>query len=506
MGLATLASRLLGLVREQVMAGLFGASGLSDAFFVAYRIPNLLRGLFAEGAFSSAFVPSFIEVKQKYGDRGAREVLWKTFISLGALTFILSALVAFFSEEIVSLFVDELFTQDQEKFLLAVKLTEVMAPYLCLTSLAAVFMGALNSYKSYFTPAFAPAIFNLTVILAAWFLPHYLKGDYQTYRAISYGVVLGGVFQLVFQLPKLLKLKLSPVFSYSQWTGKFQSRIIRKMGPGVLGTAAQHLNLLVGTILATGSTVGAVSFLTYAFRLFQFPVGIIGVSIGNSYLVEFSNSIKLGKKEEGHKIFQRSQELSLLLLLPVSIIAFLGAEELVRLVFERGAFDKEATTQTAMALRYYILGLPLYGYYKNLNVSLYALERAKLPVIFSAISIGLSLLVSWALIDRVGFQVLAFGSSLVFLLNIIFLGLAMKRLENWGISTYFTPKILKFFLLSILIFFMTWKIVPYFLIKEGFWGSFFFLCQLSFFVFALFFLGVFFSGDLRILKKILRRK
>ena len=459
---ATLISRFLGLFREQVMAGLFGATGLSDAFFVAYRIPNLLRGLFAEGAFSSAFVPSFIQAKQEKGHQGARQLLWKVFISLGIVTAILSGGVTLFAHEIVSLFVDDDFILDLEKYALAVRLTQLMSPYLCLTSLAALMMGALNAYQSYFRPALAPAIFNIVVIISAFVLPEYLasEGDKAVYYAVGYGIVIGGVVQLFFQLPVLYQKGLSPVSKFASWNKSFERRIIAKMGPGVLGTAAQHMNLLVSTILATGSAVGAVSWLTYAFRLFQFPVGVIGVSIGNSFLVEFSHAVKANDGEKAKGIFNASQEISLMLLLPITIVGFFGAEHLVRIVFERGEFSTQATAQTALALKCYMLGLPFYGYYKTLNSAFYALERAKLPVIVAAISISLSLFVSWLVIDDYGFQVLAISNGAVFFLNAVIMGICMSQIQGWGLSDYFSARSIKLLLVCTVIFVAVYFYAP----------------------------------------------
>ena len=501
---ATLISRFLGLVREQVMAGLFGATGLSDAFFVAYRIPNLLRGLFAEGAFSSAFVPSFIQANQDKGDYGARQLLWRVFLSLGLFTAFLSVVVSVFSEQIVSLFVNDNFIIELEKFELAVKLTQIMSPYLCLTALAALVMGALNSYKSYFRPALAPAVFNISVIVSAIVLPKFIEVEsgFSAYYAVAYGVVIGGVVQLLFQIPVLYKKGLRPVIQFEEWNKVYEKRIIAKMGPGVLGTAAQHMNLLVGTILATGSAVGAVSWLTYAFRLFQFPIGVIGVSIGNSFLVEFSGAVKSNDDERSKDIFRATQEISLLLLLPITLIGFFGADHLVKIVFERGQFGIEATAQTALALKCYIIGLPYYGYYKNLNSALYALERAKLPVIISGFSIGVSLLVSWLLIDDFGFHILALGNGAVFMLNAFLMAIAMKKIKNWGLDSYFSVRSIKLILISIFLFIAIKFFHPSIADPVNKLGSFIYLSVLSIFVMGAYGMMLLVFGETNLLRRV----
>lgn len=210
MAIATFCSRILGLVREQVLAYYFGASGLTDAFLVAYRIPNLLRDLFAEGAFSAAFVPTFIET-QRESKEEARKLFWKLFYLLGLVTLTISAIIIYFAPEIINLFAPT-FIQDKDKFDLTVLLTRIMAPFLCLVSLAALFMGVLNSLKVFFIPSFAPVFFNISMILSMLFFPAVLiPRGIDPIISLGLGVMIGGLAQALFQFPKIIKLGYGPV-------------------------------------------------------------------------------------------------------------------------------------------------------------------------------------------------------------------------------------------------------------------------------------------------------
>ncbi len=364
MASATLSSRVLGLIREQVLAATFGASGLTDAFTLAYRVPNMLRDLFAEGAFSSAFVPVFSEVRQKEGDEGARKLFWSVFFLLGSVTLVIALIIIWQSENIVQLMASNLFTEDKERFHISVKLVQIMAPFLCLISLSALVMGALNSLKVFFVPALAPSFFNLAMIFSMIVLPPFFEKSWEHgIYALGAGVLLGGLLQLIVQFPTLFRKKycfLGPLELINDSTKKIANRL----GIGTIGIAATQINILVTTFLATGTEIGAVSWLAYAFRLFQFPVGILGVSIAGTNLVHFSDAWKSNKKEEAIHFLYSSYILSFFLMIPAMALLVALCKESVHLVFERGAFSSLSTSKTSLALYAYLLGLPFYGIYK----------------------------------------------------------------------------------------------------------------------------------------------
>ncbi|MCO4756233.1 MAG: murein biosynthesis integral membrane protein MurJ, partial [Bacteriovoracaceae bacterium] len=386
MAAATFSSRILGLVREQVMAAAFGASGITDAFAIAYRVPNMLRDLFAEGSFSSAFVPIFTEARIK-DPLVARRLLWSLFILLGSITFVLSLGIFVFAEPIVLFVTNDKFSSDLERFNLTVGLVKMMSPFLVFISLAALFMGALNSLKIFFVPSLAPAFFNIVMITSILTLPKVLEGNgIHPVFCLGIGVVVGGFVQMIFQVPLIFKMAYGPQGPISL-INDYTKRIIHRVGIGTIGIAATQINVLINTILATGTMIGAVSWLTYAFRLFQFPVGILSVSIAGSNLVHFSDAWKSNEKEKAVGYLSTSYFLSFLVISPAFALLYSMAEPTVHLVFERGAFDASDSTMTTMALRYYLYGLPFYGLYKIFAPTFFTLDRPKIPVFISVGSI-----------------------------------------------------------------------------------------------------------------------
>ena len=441
MAIATFFSRILGLVREQVMAAYFGASGVTDAFLVAYRIPNLLRDLFAEGAFSSAFVPTFVEANQESKEK-SRELMWSLFWLLTFITGSICIGIMIFAPEIISIFAPA-FTKDPEKFTLTVNLTRIMAPFLTFVSLAALFMGVLNSLKVFFIPALAPSSYNVMSILCMLGLSGILAmNGYHPIYSLGIGAMLGGFMQAAVQVPLIYQHGLKPMWPKQFWTPRAK-KVFKSLGPGLFGFAATQINLLVTTILATGTLVGATSWLNYSFRLFQLPVGILSVSIGNSNLVHFSEAWKKGDEKGAKGSLQSSYYLSFLTVMPALIILFCLSEEIVNLIFERGRFDRVSTLNTAEALRMYALGLPFYGLYKILVPTFYALDRQKVPVLASICSIGFNISFCLLLTPIFGFKILALGTTLSVLVNSLILAWFLKKYLELSLRFYFNPRMLK---------------------------------------------------------------
>jgi putative peptidoglycan lipid II flippase len=444
MAVATFCSRIMGLVREQMMAAYFGASGLTDAFLVAYRIPNLLRDLLAEGAFSSAFVPTITEANQESQQEG-RRLLWELFIILGTITAVLSLLIFIFASELIATFAPS-FVSDPEKFQLTVTMTRIMCPFLFFISLAALFMGALNSLKVFFIPALAPASYNFASILAMIFLSGALyKAGYEPVLCLGWGALLGGFLQWVVQFPMILKKGYGPLWP-KQIFSKRAKKVILLLGPGLVGFAATQINLLVNTVLATGAAVGATSWLNYAFRLFQLPVGILSVSIGNTNLVHFSSAWKSGKREEAIGTLSGSYYLSFLSVMPAMVLLYVFSEEVVNLVFQRGQFGENSTVMTAVALRMYVLGLPLYSLYKIWVPTFYAIDRQRVPVLSSVFSIGLNILFCWYMTPRYGFAMLALGTTLSMLVNCLILAVMLQRDLKLSLSFFIHTRLIKLWL------------------------------------------------------------
>jgi putative peptidoglycan lipid II flippase len=441
MALATFVSRILGLIREQVMAAYFGASGVTDAFLVAYRIPNLLRDLFAEGAFSSAFVPTFVEANQESSVK-SRELMWSLFWLLSFVTGTICLGIMIFAPELIAVFAPA-FTQDPDKFNLTVNLTRIMAPFLTFVSLAALFMGVLNSLKVFFIPALAPASYNVMSILSMLFLSGWLanNGHHPIY-SLGIGAMLGGFMQAAVQLPLIWKLGLGPIWPKEFWSER-SKKVFRLLGPGLVGFAATQINLLVTTILATGSLVGATSWLNYSFRLFQLPVGILSVSIGNSNLVHFSEAWKKGDSSGAKSSLQSSYFLSFLTVMPALVILYCLSDEIVNVIFERGKFDRVSTLNTAQALRMYALGLPFYGMYKILVPTFYALDHQRTPVMASLASIIFNISFCLILTPIFGFKILALGTTLSVLISSFILAIVLKRILGLSTGFFINPRLLK---------------------------------------------------------------
>ncbi len=443
MAVATFCSRILGLVREQLIAATFGASGLTDAFYVAYRIPNLLRDLFAEGAFSSAFVPIFTESKIK---QDSKETFQAAFWTLLIITGLLSLIIFLSSPILVGIFAPS-FKADPEKFQLTILLVRIISPFLLAISLAALLMGVLNTYKIFFLPAITPAFLNLAVICSILFLSSTIESmGYNSILSIAVGVFLGGILQFFIQLPSVLKKGYSFSFPKKLLT-KNVKKILTKMGPGMIGFSANQINLLVNTILATSSgVVGALSFLNWGFRLFQFPNGILSVSLGNSHLVHFSQKWKENKKVEAIGLFQSTITISLTLLIPITIVILVFPDWISNIVFERGQFSRQDTLNTANVLFYYAFSIPFYGLYKITVPLFYSIDKEKIPVFTSIISIFINITFALFFIDNFGFVVLAMSLSLATICNLLMQLVFLKKYLNLKSSFFVNKKYLKMLL------------------------------------------------------------
>ncbi|MBH49094.1 MAG: murein biosynthesis integral membrane protein MurJ [Halobacteriovorax sp.] len=506
MAVATLTSRVLGLVREQVMAATFGASGITDAFTVAYRLPNLLRDLFAEGAFSAAFVPIFTEERLK-SDAAARRLLGSILLFLSLVTLGVAIAMIIFAEPLVILFTDDAFTSDPERLALTTNLTRIMAPFLALVSVAALFMGVLNSIKVFFLPALAPAAFNIAMILCMILLPAILMAnDYHPAYSLGIGVIAGGLAQLLLQVPQVIAKGFGPTGPVSLWSGPAK-KIVARVGISTVGVAATQVNLLVTTILATGTQIGAVSWLSYAFRLFQFPVGILSVSLSGSTLVHFSDEIKAGNKKGAVEILRGSYLLSFITIVPAMVGLWILSEPVVNLVFQRGQFSGEDTVLTAQALRCYAIGLPAYGIYKIFAPVFFALDKPKVPIVISVASILLNIIFCLALVPHYGFTVLALGTTVSMMANAFMQIIFMSRELKPGLKFFVNLKLLKVFLAGTVmalvghyLFADLWDASENFLHRVGSFAA------LSIAMIASYGLILFLLGEMYLIKKVMSRK
>jgi putative peptidoglycan lipid II flippase len=415
-GAATLTSRILGLVRDQVLAALFGAGIEMDAFIVAFRIPNVVRDLFAEGAMSAAFVPTFTKRLTLRGKTEAWRLGNNLINALILTTGILVTIGMIFAAPIVGLYARD-FGLVPGKLELTIALTRVMLPFLVTAAVAAAVMGMLNSLHHYFIPSLSPALFNVATILAAFTLAPLMPAlGLPRIAAIAIAALVGGVLQVLTQWPSLRR----EGFRY-RVTLDLRDPALRQvlilMGPGTVGLAATQVNLFVNTFLATSQGTGAVSWLSYAFRLMYLPIGLFGVSIATATLPAVSRHAAVGDREGIRHTVAQAIAMMLVLNVPAMFGLLALSEPIVRLLFERGRFHASDTAATAAALRFYAIGLTGYATARIASPVFYALGRSRVPVFVSVVTIALNVSLNVWLVRVLGFRGLALGTSIAMMVN-----------------------------------------------------------------------------------------
>ncbi len=433
--LAVMASRVLGLVRDQVFAILFGAGLQYDAFLTAFRIPNLLRDLFAEGALSAAFVTTFTQVLETKGEEEAFRLSNRVATALMILLGIICILGWIFAPTIVNLLAPGFFAVPG-KADLTIHLTRIMIPFLLLIALAAKAMGILNARHNFGVPAIAPVFFNLGSIIGGLFLG-FTAGPalgLSPIEGMAFGTLIGGLLQFAVQWPSLRRagFRYRPMLSLSD-PGVRQ--IMRLMGPAIIGTAAVQVNVFVNTNFAssiidpaTGIVAnGPVSWLSYAFRFMQFPIGVFGVAVATATLPPLSRSMARENYNEFRQTLAHGLALVFLLCIPSAVgLAVLG-RPIVALIFEHGRFSALDTLETGNALAAYSIGLAGYAAVKVLSPAFYALNDARTPMLISLGSIAVNYVMNSMLVGRFGHVGLAFSTSTVALVNFLLLAIFMRR-------------------------------------------------------------------------------
>jgi putative peptidoglycan lipid II flippase len=432
---AVLSSRVTGLIREMVMARLFGAGAVYDAFLLAARIPNLTRNLFAEGALSSAFVPVFTDYLARKGRREAADlsnrVATAQILAAGALCVAGIAL----SPALVRLLAPG-FARVPGKFELAVVLTRIMLPFLALVTIAAQAMGVLNACDRYGVPAMASTFFNLGSVAVGLALGFTVGGgtEHGLIVSMACGILAGGLFQLLWQLPSVWRAGFAyrPRFDFAD---PGLRRIVALMIPAVIGSAALQINVTVNLNLASNlsdasgrALDGPVSWLGYAFRFMQFPLGVFGVAIATVTLPAISRSASAARMEEFRATLSRSLGMVLLLTVPSSVgLAVLG-RSIVGALFEWGRFGPHDTEQTALALACYSVGLAGYAASKVLSPAFYALDDARTPMLISVASVAVNFTAAYSLVrwTTLGYAGLALSTSTVALFGAVALAAALR--------------------------------------------------------------------------------
>ncbi len=426
-GLAVMCSRILGLAREMIFAGLFGAGRSLDAFLMAFRTPNLLRDLFAEGALSTAFVTTFSKKITTEGDRSA----WTLANKMATLTAVFMSVVVILGILLAPWIIKLLVPWwDPEKIALTVLLARIMYPFILMVSLAALVMGMLNAKHVFGIPAMASSFFNLGSILGGvgfgwWMDPSW--GE-RALIGLALGTLVGGFLQLVIQFPSLVKVGFAfrPDFL---WRDAGVRKVLSLMGPAVIAASAVQVNVLVNGIFASSLGDGAVSWLQIAFRLMQLPLGVFGVAVATVTLPMISASAARGDMDEFRSTLARGIRLALLFTIPSAVGLIVLAEPIISILYERGRFTAEMTAQTAGALQFYAVGLIAYSALKVLTPAFYALDRKHTPMMIGFLSILTNAALNWIFTFQLGFghRGLALSTGFVAVINFIILYLLMRR-------------------------------------------------------------------------------
>ncbi len=423
---ATMISRVLGLAREMVIARFFGAGRITDAFYVAFRIPNLLRDLFAEGALSSAFIPTFVR-SLTHGGKEQAWLLANRVISALLVILGLFTLVIFFGAQAFVYLLAAGYSKDPAKFDLTVQMVRIMSPFLLCVSLASVGMGILNACGSFFIPAMASSAFNICCILAGIFLsPLMPELGLDPIVSMAIGALIGGSSQFLVMVPSVRSagFRFRFVLDFSD-PGLRQ--IARLMLPAIVGLSATQINITVDTQLASTYGNGPVSWLTYGFRLMQLPIGVFGIAIATSTMAAVAHYAAQNAHDRLHQTVDSGLRLAACLTFPATAGLLIFRNEIVRLLYERGSFLAVDTEQTGRVVLLYALGLFSYSAVKILVPAFYALNDTRTPIRISFVTVAAKIALSFALIYPIGFLGLALSTTMASWLNF---GLLLKSLRR----------------------------------------------------------------------------
>ncbi|HOV02774.1 MAG TPA: murein biosynthesis integral membrane protein MurJ [Kaistiaceae bacterium] len=428
-GGATLSSRVLGFVRDMFVAAALGTGAVADAYFVAFRFPNLFRRLFAEGAFNSAFIPLFAKELEGEGREIARRFAEDALAGLLMALLVLTA-VAEIAMPLLMYVMAPGFAADPGKFDLTVLLTRIAFPYLMLVSLLALFSGVLNGFGKFAAAAFAPTLLNVVLIAALVLIFHHgLAGTEEAGYWLTWAVVVGGVAQLAMVLVALRRIDFNLKLRRPRMTPGMR-RLIALGVPGVVAGGITQINIVIGTMIASLQP-GAVSYLYYADRLYQLPLGVVGIAIGVVLLPELSRRLKGDDIDGARHTQNRSLEFAMVLTLPSAVALTVAAVPIVQVLFERGAFGASDTIATAEALAAFSLGLPAFVLIKVFSPGFFAREDTKTPMYYAGVAVAVNVAASLALFPFLSHVGIAIATSLAGWVNAALLFLTLRRRGQW---------------------------------------------------------------------------
>ncbi len=424
----TMLSRVLGLVRDVVLANLLGASLMADVFLFAQKIPNFLRRLFAEGAFSQAFVPVLKDIQHNASKEMLLQFINRVAGTLGLILLLIAIAGVLGSKGLVSSFGFG-FIDQPEKYNLANDLLKITFPYILFISLAGFCSALLNSVQRFAIPAFTPVLLNLSIIAAALF---FAPGMEQPTRALAWSIFIAGILQLGIQLPFLWREGLLPRPRWG-WADKGVKRVVKLMIPALFGVSVAQINLLIDTMLATSLETGSISWLYYSDRLLEFPLGVFGIAIATVILPSLSQQIA----ESSYQSYQRTLNWGLMMVLLIGVPAGIGlvllAEPMLLTIFQHGSFTLQDAYRSSLSLAAYSIGLPFFMLIKVLATAFYARQDTKTPVKVGIIAMITNIVLNLLLYKPLGHVGLALATSVSAMLNAGLLFFYLRKKD------YFTP-------------------------------------------------------------------
>jgi putative peptidoglycan lipid II flippase len=425
-GTATLASRIMGYIRDMVMSWAFGTGLAADAFYVAYRIPNLLRELLAEGSMSAAVIPVYSETLTKESRESARHLANAVFARLLVILIVLTALGIIFAPYVVKVVAwGWAFKAEHSKYVLAVTLTRIMFPYLLCIGLAALAMGMLNSLRQFLAPAISPVVLNVMIISSVVLSVRYLS---EPILGVAFGVVLGGMFQFLIQVPALRKqgMMMRPQFAPTH-PG------VRKIGklalPVFFSSSVNQLNIFIGTIFASFLATGSITYLFYGMRFIHFPLGIFGIAIATAVLPTMSSQAARNETVEFRDTLSLGLRLAFFIMFPSMVGLITLRVPIVNLLLEHGQFDHISTAGVAAALLFYAVGLWAFAGIRIVSQAFYALQDTLTPVKIALATLIVNIVLSIVFVTQteLAHGGLALAASLAAMLNLVALTVQLKK-------------------------------------------------------------------------------
>jgi len=442
-GFFTIISRLLGYLRDILIAIFLGTGVLADVFFVAFRIPNTFRRLFSEGTFNAAFVPSYsseITKGKNQSNKFANNIFNLLFLGLLFLVVVVQIFMPTFVSIIAPGFVD-----DVNKMETAINLTRITFPFLFFISLASFFSAILNSHNKFAAASAAPIILNI-ILIGILFFSKFL-GDELIYY-LSYGVSLAGILQLLF-LYKFVNRFYSLKFNFKIKINQKVKIFFKKLLPSIFSSGVTQINILVGTIIASFQA-SAVSYLYYADRIYQINLAIAGIAIGVVILPQLTKHIQSKKKEKILLIQNKALELSLFLSLPASVALVLGSENIISALFGYGSFDEASVKNSAQALYYFALGLPAFSLIKIFSSFFFANQNTKTPFYISLVSVILNIIISLYYFNEIGFIIIPIATTISSWFNGLLLFIFLKNKNLFEFNKIFIVRFFKIIITSTL--------------------------------------------------------